>query len=67
MKLTKKIRIHSFHEHVAISTPETPQLYISPKNARALAGELLAFAQDCENDEQQLSTRIVENGSATNE
>ena len=62
----KSIRLHTFHDQVAISTPNTKQLYLTPEDALVLATELRRFAKGCLED-KWYCTRIIENGKAKNE
>lgn len=67
MALTEqKIRLHTFHENIGISTPKTKQLYLTPEDAMALATELRRFAKGCKAG-QTYATRIVASGKAFNE
>ena len=67
MKQTEQsIRLHTFNETVAISTPNTDQLYLTPADALALATELRRFAKGCKKN-LWYSTRTVENGKTTND
>lgn len=66
MTTEKRIRLHTFHQDVAISTDKTEQLYLTPEDALALASELRRFAKGCKAG-QTYATRIVTNGKAFNE
>lgn len=67
MNIQKKARIHKFHDLVALSFTDTKQLYLEPQDARILARELIRFANECGDKCKWPTTRIVENGKATNE
>ena len=66
MTTETKIRLHTFHDSVAISTESTKQLYLTPEDALALATELRRYAKGIQN-KVWYSTRNIENGIARNE
>lgn len=67
MKTQEQIRIHRFHNQVAVSTPDTEQLYFDADDALALARELTRFAKNAKTESRWITTRIVKNGKARNE
>ena len=68
MPAEESIRIHTFRDLVAVSTPNTKQLYFSPQNAKALARELNRYADNIENkNERVIATRNIKDGKATTE
>jgi len=80
MGTIERIRIHRFHDQVALGFTGnradygeqaiTPTLYLGPGDALALARELRAFASEClkcNRDSKWYGTRIIEKGKAVNE
>ena len=67
MNTTTTTRLHTFRDFVALSTPETPQLYLTPKHARQLARELVRFAQSAERGKHLATRNTSESGPARNE
>ena len=66
MKTENKIRLHSFHDLIAISTDKTEQLYLTADQAETLARELKRYAQASKAG-KWLTTRLIINGKAFNE
>lgn len=62
MKPQEHIRIHKARELVGIDFPGSIQLYLQPKDARALAKELIDFANASEKPGYWPNTRIVQDG-----
>ena len=62
----QSIRLHTFDKQIGISTPNTKQLYLNPKDALALATELRRFAKGCQNG-TWFATRVIRYGKARNE
>jgi hypothetical protein len=69
MEKEKQIRIHRFHDQIAVSTPNTPQLYFSVEDAKELRKELGRFIRNIENDgnTQWLTTRVIKDGKTVTE
>lgn len=71
MKNQDNVRLHQFNGSVAISFPDTKQLYLTPEMANQLANELKRFAKSVRgqtNPGYVIATRTVnENGKAVTE
>lgn len=67
MKTQTSARLHQFRDTVALSFPDTEQLYLTPKMANQLANELKRFAKNA-NANDIIATRTVDdNGKAVTE
>ncbi len=66
MMTEQTIRIHSFHNLIAISFTHSDQLYLTKEDADSFRRELSRFVLAL-NDGRYTSTRIIEEGKARNE
>lgn len=67
MKTQTKARIHSFNNKVALSFPDTEQLYLTAEMANQLANELKRYAKNANTNQVILTRSINENGKAVTE
>jgi hypothetical protein len=58
MKTQKTARLHRFHDLVALSFPDTEQLYLTAETALRLSTELRRFAKSVDQS-QWPATRVV--------
>lgn len=67
MKNQTSARIHQFRDLVALSFPDTKQLYLTPEMANQLGNELKRFAKNA-NANNIIATRSInEKGKAVTE
>lgn len=55
-----EFRIYTFRDMVALSFPDTRQLYLSPRMARALARQLKTYADDVEGGNALMTRNVME-------